>query len=290
MAQNLVLQQKTNDFFFKSDFISNFVKRNRLINLKKTLTIMKRSLNVGLNSLKTAVVAAVCVFSFTTAQAQDATAPAGEGSSGTKKDSKITLGIRAGLNQSEFRYMGSYAMTQRVSGAQLGVFLNVKLNNWVTQSLEVAWSQNGARNLPWTTHSGGAGVAEITLNNVQANLLTYFKLPVLSVYEPKVFIGPSWDINTHAGALVQGEAYGLGTKQRVAVTNNFKPLDFGIIAGAGVDFDLKFARLFLDARYRHGISDMNNKNSNGNVSYGLPGNREIRTSSFSFQVGLGFSL
>jgi hypothetical protein len=75
-------------------------------------------------------------------------------------------------------------------------------------------------------------------------------------------------------------------------------MDIGLIIGTGVDFDLKFATLMLDARYRHGFSDINNAygqsaNFIGGSGAGYPlslGNQDIRTRGLSFQVGLGFKL
>jgi len=229
---------------------------------------------------------------FSNAQAQE---EAKKEDSGEKKPSRITLGVRTGLNLSEFIFAGSYAATERIEGAQLGAFFNIKATNWVELSVEAAWAQNGARNL-----TGGSGsLHSFTFNNFQGNLLTYFKLPILSVYEPKIFIGPSFD---YIGSVTANSEVPTGTtniKTRYDVSNRFKKLDVGVIVGLGVDFDLKFARLFIDARYRHGLLDLNdNVNTKGNelgttgatLPYRALGNSSLRTSQLSFQVGLGFSL
>lgn len=229
-----------------------------------------------------------------TVQAQD-DAKKEDAAAGEKKPSRLTFGIRSGLNLSEFIFAGTTNATLHTEGAQVGAFFNIKATNWVELSIEAAWAQNGAANLA----GGGGSLHSFNFNNFQGNLLTYFKLPVLSVYEPKIFIGPSFD---YIGSVTANSEVPSGTtniKTRYDVSNRFKKLDVGIVAGLGVDFDLKFARLFLDARYRHGLLDLNdNVNTLGNefgttaarLPYRALGNSTIRTSQFSFQVGLGFSL
>jgi len=221
-----------------------------------------------------------------------------EASSG-KKASKITLGVRTGLNLSRFDVAN--VASNYTPGAQAGAFLNIKATNWVTLSVEAAWAQNGAANI--YSPDGVSAVHQFTANNFQGNLLTYFKLPVLSVYEPKFFIGPSFDYIGHVAS--NTESRGTFVKDRYDVSKTFKKFDLGLVAGLGVDFDLKFARLFLDARYRQGLLDINDNNIpytyTGTAAGTLSGfnernpaaairNSTTRTAQWSFQIGLGFDL
>jgi hypothetical protein len=249
---------------------------------------------------KVTLLAALAVGAFTFgANAQDASAP--------EKQSSFILGVRTGVNVNDFSVSGTTKSTTSLAGAQATVFAMYNVNSWVGMSLEAGFSQSGAGR--FTPYAGRVNTTpgvvpgnlnDYRLSNVQANLLSYFKLPVLSVYEPKVFIGPSFDFNVHATNNVEGYRFGSPTKYRVDATNQFKAMDIGFIIGTGVDFDLKFATLMLDARYRHGFSDINNaygQSANfigsaiGSAGYPLSlGNQDIRTRGLSFQVGLGFKL
>ncbi|WP_250632850.1 porin family protein [Rhodoflexus caldus] len=252
---------------------------------------------------KVTLLAALAVGAFTFgANAQDASTP--------EKQSSFILGVRTGVNVNDFSVSGTTKSTTALAGAQATVFAMYNVNSWVGMSLEAGFSQSGAARFTpgagrvtatpgGTTTVVSGNLNDYRLSNVQANLLSYFKLPVLSVYEPKVFIGPSFDFNVHATNNVEGYRFGSPTKYRVDATNQFKAMDIGMIIGTGVDFDLKWATLMLDARYRHGFTDINNAygqsaNWIGNTDgSGYPlslGNQDIRTRGLSFQVGLGFKL
>lgn len=240
---------------------------------------MKRGLKKV--TLLAAVFAVCAVFSLSAQTPPDAAAP--------EKSSSFVIGARVGVNASEFLVSQSTKATNMLSGAQVTAFAMYNFNNWVGSSLEVGFAQSGAANFK----TADGRVHDYRLSNVQANLLSYFKLPVLSVYEPKFFIGPSFDFNVHATDNVEGVSFGRPIKARYDATNNFKPMDIGLIVGTGVDFDLKWATLMLDVRYRHGLSDINNKyGMSGNAPFidSGAGNQDIRTRGLSVQAGLGFKL
>ncbi|MCS6968983.1 MAG: porin family protein [Cytophagales bacterium] len=227
------------------------------------------------------------------------------------KQSSLIVGVRTGVNVNDFSVSGTTKSTTSLAGAQATAFAMYNFNSWVGVSLEAGFSQSGAARFsptagfvhaqPGTANSiAGGNLNDYRLSNIQANLLSYFKLPVLSVYEPRVFVGPSFDFNVHATNNVEGYRFGAPTKYRVDATNQFKSIDIGMIVGAGVDFDLKWATLFLDARYRHGFTDINNAygqsanfigSNSPSIGYPLSlGNQDIRTRGLSIQVGLGFKL
>lgn len=259
---------------------------------------MKKGLKkLSFNALKPAKFLAALTLAFCiglTANAQDGEEAAEEGGDDAAP-SKVTLGIRSGLNLSKFVYAGADNQTSYLSGAEVGAFFTYQATNWVALSVEASWAQNGSANLV-----GADGTRHnFTMNNFRGNVLTYFKIPVLSVYEPKFFIGPSFDYIGHVAANSENPGSPSGIKTRYDVTDRFKSFDMGIVTGVGVDFDLKFAKLMLDARYRVGVLDINNNtntlgNELGTTGSSLPsramGNSSIRTGSFGFNVGLGFSL
>ncbi len=222
-------------------------------------------------------VATICALSFGNAQAQDAAKP--------EKKTSFLIGVKGGLTVNKFQVSSSVAETEYYSGGQALVFGHLNFNSWVGTALEVGFSQSGTARYNYQSNSvpTANALVDYRLSNVQANLLTYFKLPILSVYEPRVFIGPSMDANVYATGNREGTTFGSTTKTRTDATNSFKAMDWAMIVGAGVDFDLKFATLLLDVRYRHGITDINN-------ARGLGSNADVRTRGWAFNVGLGFKI
>lgn len=226
--------------------------------------------------------ATVFVLGLNTAQAQDAAKPDSTGRS------KFMVGVRAGLNISRIR-VGNGVANDFTPGAQAGLFAKYSFNDWVAVSLEAAYAQSGADRMRYTFAPSTS--ADLLIHNAQFNPLLNFKLPVLSVYEPYVFVGPSFNVNFAEDLYKAGFA---STKSDLTSS-----LDLGLLAGVGVDFNLRFAVLTLDARYRHGLNDVNQRTGvaqtptigftdvNGGV---LPAAPTLRSSQFSFQVGLGFPI
>ena len=213
--------------------------------------------------------------------------------SGEKKPSKILLGVRSGMTFGELQFAGQYDRTNWKEGFTAGAFFTYNITNWVGISLEAAYNIQGAKNLyasdADTRYSFG-------FHGVQGNLLGYFKLPILSVYEPKLIIGPSFNYNVHVNGMK--EVPMRGVKEYGDATKYFYDQDLGMIVGLGLDFDLKFAKLLIDGRYRHGFSDLNNGTSRYEVSAvssresvgSVLQNASIKSSAWSINVGLGFAL
>lgn len=221
--------------------------------------------------------------------AQGTERPSGREAEASKKT--LMVGLKTGLSVNDFRLNGDAdffirgrGLAKRAGGQALA-FARYYMTDWVYGEIEAGWAQTAA-SLNYRN-----GFIVYRLNNIQSNLLFGFKLPILSVYEPKVYIGPSFDFNMHATEYVAGTtpySAGLGVpiKRRTDVTNSFKSMDIAWIVGGQVDFDVKFARLILDVRYRHGMTNINNKMTSTNVL----GARSLETSGLVFQVGLGFPL
>jgi hypothetical protein len=237
--------------------------------------------------------AAICTLGLNTASAQDTAAK----SDSTK--SKLMVGVRAGVNASRFVINNSTEVTNFTPGFQAGAFVKYSFNDWVAVALEAAWSQSGAIRLPyWSQGSGAVGTGDLTAHNVQFNPVLQCKIPVLSVYEPYFFVGPSFNVNYYNSFSYSGLVGSTPFQRNIDVTNSLQPLDFGLLVGAGVDFNLRFAVLTIDARYRHGLSDIRNKNlgdpfanaRSGQTEGAYIGNETWRSRQFSVQVGLGFPI
>lgn len=227
-----------------------------------------------------AIATAVCavVLSSSAAFAQDG---AGE------KESKLMIGFKAGFNITDIRVGSDSEFFTQQEGAskniapQLHAFGRYSFNKWISSDLELGWSQNA-----FTTFSNRT--TTYRANNFQANALLNVRIPVLSVYHPRVYIGPSYNYNAYTYSRETGTAYGYSIDQTRDVTSTFAPHDLGVIIGTGLQFDVKFATLLLDARYRHGFSKSVRRA--GDVTSVTPLVRQASISDMAFMVGLGFGI
>jgi hypothetical protein len=203
--------------------------------------------------------------------------------------STFMIGVKGGFSLTEFRrgsdgdfFAGNRGAT-KIGGVQGLAFARYNATNWGYVELEAGYSLSGAN---WNG-SARNGIMTYRLHNVQTNLLFGIKLPVLSVYEPKVFFGPSFDFNFHASERYVGQSInGTSTVYTMRdVTNNFKAMDIGFIFGGQVEFDVKFANLLVDVRYRHGLTQMNNNRISNTLGGGA-----VNSAGLSLMLGLGFPI
>ena len=206
-------------------------------------------------------------------------------------ESKLMVGFKAGFNLSDIRTSGSTEFFSSDNGQkefapQIHVFGRYAFNKWVSTDLELGWTQNAF------TLYDGAGANTFRANNFQANALFNLRIPVLSVYEPRFYFGPSYNLNTYTYQRITGDSpivAGADRDKTWDVTNAFVPHDFGIIVGTGLQFDIKFATLLVDVRYRHGITRTIDA-SNGYRGNVLSSVNKGHLSDMAFMMGLGFSL
>ncbi len=227
-----------------------------------------------------AIATAVCAVILTSgAFAQDG---AGE------TESKLMVGFKAGVNAADMRNASDVGYFTRNGGngknisPQILVFGRYNFNKWVGAEVELGWTQNA-----FTIFS--SRTTTYRTNNLQANALLNVRIPVLSVYHPRVYVGPSYNYNAYTYSRQTGNSYGYNFDQTRDVTNDFSPSDFGIIVGTGLQFDVKFATLLFDARYRHGITKAVRTRGNTQNSVN-PLSNSSAISDVAFMVGLGFGI
>ncbi len=240
-----------------------------------------------------AVLLCICGFlALGSVQAQDGPdSDSGDGSG--NKDKGLEVGIRTGINYSTFIMSGADgAHTDGRAGLSVAGALGYRLNQWMGVDVEVGFAQYGAGRMNYASNfeGGSQGVKDVTLNNIESNLLLDFKLPLISVYKPRFYAGPSFTVNVNATTRVEGTSNisGMPVIYRVDETNQYRGFDFGGIIGAGLDFDMKLGTLKIDARYRRGFNNMANKNFN--YANNALENRTLHTQNVSlsaaFLIGL----
>ena len=229
-----------------------------------------------------AIATAVCAVVLTSgaAFAQDG---AGEAAS----ESKLMIGFKSGFNLSDIRVGSDTDYWEEDRGAgknfapQIHVFGRYSFTKWVAGELELGWTQNA-----FTTF--GARTTTYRANNFQANALLNVRIPVLSVYHPRIYIGPSYNYNAYTYARETFTFNNYNVDQTYDVTNSFAPSDLGVIVGSGLQFDVRFATLLVEARYRHGFSKSVRRA--GDVTAVRSTVRQASLSDVALMVGLGFTL
>jgi hypothetical protein len=162
---------------------------------------------------------------------------------------ELTFGVRGGLNVATADVKGDL-FTQDVgtrTGFHGGILGYVDIGEWFAIQTEVMYSQKGF----------AKGNGDVSLS------VDYFEIPLLAVFKLRGKISP----HLYAGAVL-----GLENNCKVAsgdtkagcdevIAENLglprtKGADSGLMFGLGVEFDVGFAGLLLDAMYNYGLTDI----------------------------------
>lgn len=103
------------------------------------------------------------------------------------------------------------------------------------------------------------GVSDEADGSTQTLKLDYLEVPVLAKFSlgPPGPISPSFVVGPYAGYLLNSEfegenEFGSGT---VNLDDDTESVDFGLIAGVGVDFNLGLTKVNVQTRYGYGLVD-----------------------------------
>jgi long-subunit fatty acid transport protein len=202
--------------------------------------------------MKNIILAAVAVFGFTFANAQE-----------------VKFGVKGGINLSSFT--GDVEDPSSKVGFQAGGFAEIKLTDEFSIQPELLYSLQGAKR----DESGFGYFSKSTLN------LSYLNIPVMVKYyviEKFSFeAGPQIGFLLSAKEDIEGNAYGESTSEKVDVKDELKSMDFGVNFGAGYDFT---ENISAGIRYNFGLSNI--------ADFGDGDNRKIKNSVFSLSIGYKF--
>ena len=147
---------------------------------------------------------------------------------------RLTAGLKAGLCISRFR--GNYwdDLEPKI-GFCGGGFITGNINSILAIQPEVLFVMKGAEE---------PDDYEIKLN--------YLEIPVLiklsmsgGVVAPKLFLGPAFAMNLNSN-----EVYEDGYEEEIDYLTD---IDFGLVIGAGIDFDTGYGKIVIEARYTLGL-------------------------------------
>ncbi len=163
------------------------------------------------------------------------------------------LGITAGATFSNVRTSDDLNVSNR-TGSTFGVSLQFPVGPSFTLQPELLFINKGAK------FSNSSSTGNFRLDYIEIPLLLRYDIS-RGVIGPHIYAGPSAGFNV--GCNVSGNLTSGVNTSTDCHGNDFKPksLDYGITAGAGVDFNLGGIAATGGVRYGIGLADIRNDNS-----------------------------
>ncbi len=183
---------------------------------------------------------------------------------------RFSAGPRIGLNLSTFAGTPGYSLRP---GVTAGAFLMYSSLNHFGISGDVLFSQMGG------TYSQPNVSFKERVNYLEIPVALRYFLTLKGNFRPNVFFGPSLGVKLNAKRtnLIENNI----AKPDFDNSNNFRPLDLGLVAG----FQLNFKglgereRFLIDARYRYGLTDIS-----------IDDNATVNNSTITLTLGYGFGV
>ena len=171
----------------------------------------------------------------------------------SRKDEGIIMGIKGGLNVSNF--MGDIDDQSIRTSVHLGLVSEIVVSDKFSLQPELLYS--------------GQGSSDGSVQGFSRYKLSYLTLPIMGKFA--VTEGLSFQAGPQIGFL-------LSAKNKTDTSNDkikdIKTLDFGICAGLEYDFS---SRYFIQGRYNLGLSDT-----------GISGDSNKRVANSVFQISIGY--
>lgn len=161
----------------------------------------------------------------------------------------IEYGVMTGLNIANLSGKDVPSNATSKAGLLLGFAFQYYFTPIFSIEPEVLYSMRGA------TTFGSFKTEVITLNYIEFPVLVKYNFH-LSPKDPvyaNLFVGPSIALNVGAKDKINDNGY-IST---VDLRNSTKALDYGLVIGAGMDFDMNTSIFSVGTRYTFGLSSMN---------------------------------
>lgn len=196
-----------------------------------------------------------------------------------EEESPIRFGVKLGMNISDFSgdddIEGWGELLDWKAGFCGGVFMAYAVNDWFSLQPELLYSMKGMKM--------GLGILGLSmtwsLDYIEIPVLAVFEIPLESSLRPYALAGPAVGFKVRskmsASALGEEETFDLGE-----YTNT---VDFSLVVGAGINFDIAGRALTFDFRWIPGLT--------GVFKDDVPWTDEppnMRNDTFSFLLGYVF--
>jgi hypothetical protein len=195
-------------------------------------------------------------------------------------EGNMMFGVKAGLNMANLSG-DDVSNTKIKMGVIGGAFGCYNINEIFAVQLELLYTMKGAGiDIPVIDASIKADYFEIPL-------LLKVNMPTEGKIKPSIYAGPA------IGFLMSAKAEAMGAS--VDIKDYFKSTNFGIVAGAGVGYEMEKSLIFLEARYEVGLTTIAKENA-GTISFddeeestsSSTTTPDVKTSDISILVGYGF--
>jgi hypothetical protein len=206
--------------------------------------------------------------------------------------SGLRYGAKIGLTSSGFQEFPTLDRdhTGHVTGVAFGGFVTYPLTDLFTASAELLYLQQGGTRVELKENILGSNTVltgNVTLHNIEIPLLIRAGLPgLLPGFKPELVVGPSFGFNLAARQQQDLtyfiDEFAVTTDGTENVRSEFQSIQWGLHLGLGTEVTVGSHLLYFDARYRMGLSPVNNGYDAFNL---LRDATDIVSNSFIFSLG-----
>ena len=207
----------------------------------------------------------------------------------------LSFGAKGGLALGNFSIQNQIQAGSIQYGMQAGAFANYSILDYLDVSLEILYSNTGVSNLS-PEYFYALENAVLTDKIVNTSIRTHqLSIPLLISYVfnatdgvyPRIYIGGDIGFNIKSSSLNTTKTSFNGNdifvNEYESMGNRMSTKDFGAIIGTAINFGTDNIIYTIDARYRLGLTNINESTS----SYV---NSELTRDVFSIMVGVAYKL
>jgi hypothetical protein len=212
--------------------------------------------------------------------------------------SPLELGFRIGAVVSEFS--DSQPHTSQRLGFTAGAIVTYNLSEKFSVQVEPAYLQQGGSFVRFsddTRFGDNTGTISpvyttsnyITMHNLDVPVMAKLNLMDLGGFVPHIMLGPSFSYNFSTSNSFERTYYYNQTFKTVTgkedVSSDFERISYGATAGIGGTFSMGSKKLFIDIKYKYGITPVKKSYSYIDLQ-AVKG--DLLSNSYYFTIGLGF--
>lgn len=160
------------------------------------------------------------------------------------------LGIKAGVNISDLTNLESELIELGTkSGVAVGLFYRIDVTDSLSIQPEFLYMMKGVGDSGVT--NGKEWSLSFDIDYLEFPILLKYRFPYVGKLEPNVFVGPYLAVKLTAKTEITVDEHSVSED-----VEDIHSLDYGMVFGGGVDFELWSGHLVLDARYALGFRDV----------------------------------
>lgn len=183
---------------------------------------------------------------------------------------KMMFGVKAGLNMANLTG-DDVADNSMKMGAVGGVFMSYDLTEIFAIQPELLFSMKG------TTFGEGSDEVNLKLNYFEIPLLLKVTLPTEGKIKPMLYAGPA------LGILMSAKAEDEDVKDQA------KSMDIGVLAGAGVGYQMEKGMIGVEFRYEVGMSTIYDLDDATLEAWGMTEQPDAKNVDMSILLSYGFA-